>query len=266
VAECPGTIPERSLGDLLNETFLVYGRHFWLIVGIVAVVNVPALVVAFILGTGPAGYVVEAVRGTFGSMYVYAALAFAVGQGYVTGDIEIGRCYHRVWSRVLSLSMLMFALLASAVLLATLMFLLARTVILPFVLIVPALMMAVYLTVAVPALATESFSWFSALKRSFHLVQESWWRVFAIISVVILVTMGLAIVVMIPFFIVGALAGLGGANVVGSVTRALGGIAVAVVAVPVPSIAGTLLYYDLRVRKEGFDMPSLSREMGVVAV
>ena len=266
VAESPGTIPERSLGGLLNETFLVYGRNLWLIIGIVAVVNVPALVLAFILGNGPAGYVVEVARGTFGLVYVYGAVVFAVGQQYLGGNIDIGRCYYRVWSLVISLTLFMFAIFVGTVLFGTMVYLLAFTLILPVILLVLALTIIVYLWVAVPALVTEGCSWVDAARRSFRLVQESWWRVCAITLVVVLVTTGLAIVAMVPFMVGDALAGLGGLDTLGRAVKGVGGIVVAVVALPVPAIAGTLLYYDLRVRKEGFDMPSLSREMGFATV
>ena len=45
----------------------------------------------------------------------------------------------------------------------------------------------------------------------------------------------------------------------------LGGIAVEIVVAPIVFIAGTLLYYDLRVRKEQYDLSALSQEMGTVA-
>lgn len=40
---------------------------------------------------------------------------------------------------------------------------------------------------------------------------------------------------------------------------------VGVVTLPVATIAFTLLYYDLRVRMEGYDLNALSQEMGVAA-
>ena len=45
----------------------------------------------------------------------------------------------------------------------------------------------------------------------------------------------------------------------------LGSLLVAVVVPPVGFIAGTLIYYDLRVRKEDYDFATLSQEMGVAS-
>ena len=258
VAERPGTIPERSLGQLLNETFHVYGRNFWLIIGIVAVVQVPVGIVGLILGSGPIGYVGEFVLRWFASFYVYGALAFAAGQQYLTGEIDIGKSYSRVWWRVVSLSALTVIILAAFALGGGLFFLVFPVVLL--------LIFMVYWSVAVPAVIVQGSSSIDALRQSFRLVRGSWWRVFGISLVVGLVALGLSVLSSLPFMAGDALAGLGGPDALGTAMLALGSIVVAVVVVPIPAIAGTLLYYDLRVRKEGFDLPSLSREMGIVAV
>jgi hypothetical protein len=45
----------------------------------------------------------------------------------------------------------------------------------------------------------------------------------------------------------------------------LGSIFVEMIVLPVLFIAGTLLYYDLRVRKEQYNVSALSQEMGIAA-
>ena len=46
---------------------------------------------------------------------------------------------------------------------------------------------------------------------------------------------------------------------------ALGGVLVGIFVLPVLFIAGTLVYYDVRIRKEQFDLTVLRREMGLAA-
>jgi hypothetical protein len=75
---------------------------------------------------------------------------------------------------------------------------------------------------------------------------------------------GLGVVVAVPFAVASWLAP-GGASGVGDLIRLLGDITVLAVVPPVYAIAGTLLYYDLRVRKENYDMSELSRELGLAA-
>jgi hypothetical protein len=67
-----------------------------------------------------------------------------------------------------------------------------------------------------------------------------------------------------PFAIASWLAP-GGTTGLTDVIQLLGAVTVSAVVPPVFAIAGTLLYYDLRVRKENYDMSELSRELGLVA-
>jgi len=53
--------------------------------------------------------------------------------------------------------------------------------------------------------------------------------------------------------------------VLGVLFELLGSIVVAVAVPPIAGIASTLIYYDLRVRKENYDLTTLSQEMGVAA-
>ena len=257
VAERPRTIPERSLGELLNETFLVYGRNLRRVIGLGAVLHAPVSVVGFLLGNGFAAFLVEGVLRFPASIFVYGAIVFAVGQQYVTGDIGIERCYSRVWWRVVSLAMLTLILSVSVVLGVGLFFLLVPLVLL--------LVYLAYCLVAVPAVMVEGSSSIEALRRSFRLVRGQWWRVFAIWVVVVLVSLGLALVIGLPFQVISRIAAPEAATTLSNVVEFLGELAIVVAVPPVAAIAGTLLYYDLRVRKESFDIPTLSREMGAVA-
>ena len=129
---------------------------------------------------------------------------------------------------------------------------------------VVSLMYLVYWSVAVPAVVVEGHKPTEALKRSFRLVRGSWWRVLAVLAVLLLVMFGLGVVVTVPFAVSSWLVP-GEASRVGDLIRLLGNITVLAVVPPVYAIAGTLLYYDLRVRKENYDMSELSRELGLAA-
>ena len=249
------TLPTRTLGELLNETFAVYGRHLWAFIGLAAVVQVPISLLAHFLGNGPTAYGVEGALRFFGWFLVYGAVAFAVGQQYVTGRITIGQCYMRVRWRILSMTLLSLILAVSILLGAAL-----------AVLIVPAIVMfaaLVYWSMAVPAIIVQGYKPVDALKRSFGLVRGSWWRVFGITVVIMLVVLGLAIVITIPFAIASWLAAPDGPTVVSNTVQLLGDLTVAAAVLPVAAVASTLLYYDLRVRKEDYSLISLSQEMGI---
>ncbi len=79
-----------------------------------------------------------------------------------------------------------------------------------------------------------------------------------------LVILGLIILVTLPFVSL-VLIATSGQSVVALLLYALSRELMYVVVMPVLFIAGTLTYYDLRVRKEQYDIETLSREMGAAA-
>ena len=241
----------------MNETFAVYGRNLWAFIGLAAVVQVPISLLAHFIGNSSTAYGVEGAMRFFGWFLVYGAVVFAVGQQYVTGRITIGQCYLRVQWRILSITLLSLILASSIFLGAAL-----------AILIVPALVMfafLVYWSMAVPAIIVQGYKPVEALRRSFGLVRGSWWRVFGITVVIMLVVLGLGIVITVPFAIVSWLVAQEGPTVVSDTVGLLGDLTVAAAILPVAAVAWTLLYYDLRVRKEEYSLTSLSQEMGIAA-
>ena len=128
--------------------------------------------------------------------------------------------------------------------------------------VIPGIYLWVAFSLAVPVLLTEEVRGRRALGRSRDLVRGFWWRVFA--------------VVVLGYILSGILSGAISALVVGVSTVQQGqasllGIVVSIVAGTVskllttPFIAAfiTVLYFDLRVRKEAFDLQLLAQRIGV---
>jgi len=266
----PGDFPERSLGEILNETFVIYGKHFWKLLGLSAIVHVPINLVGLVIGKDTWTIVILVIVAILATFMVYGATVVAVGQQYIYGKIKIASCYQRAWWRVFSLTQLAVVLAGALVLTAGLAFaafevraqgLELRSFLL---LSISGLLMGflVYATVAVQAVLLEGYKFVGGIRRSTRLVNGSWRRVFGMSAVIGLVTVGLFMLVAVPFLIIGGIV-LGpepegfGATVFSSV----GGMVVSVVTSPVGFIATTLIYFDLRVRKEGYDMETLSNEM-----
>ena len=264
------TLAPRSLGEILNETFSIYSKHLRRFLLLVGVVQVPITVLSQLLGGGLTSYIVVGTLGVVGSVVVHAAGVIAVGQQYVLGEIDIGNCYRRVSWRILSLlvigvvialaSGIILAMAVTGVLLLFALFFLA--LLLPMIV---AVSYMIYWSMAVQAVVMEGYKPIAALRRSFNLVRGSWWRVFGLTIVFGLVGLGLGIIVEIPFAVASRIAAPEDPTTVSSVIQLFGAIAAVVSVPPVLFTAGTLLYYDLRVRKEDYDVETLSREMGLAA-
>ena len=248
------SLPARGLGDLLNETFAIYGKHFRRLLALVAIVQVPASLLTLITSGGMATFVIVGLLTALAGACAYAGVVFAVGQHYLTGEVDISACYARVWGRIASL-------LTLAVVLAVV----TGLGLLLAVIVVPAIVMIVvmvYWSLSSQAVVVEGRKPLDALKRSFRLVQGSWWRVFGITIVLLLVLLGLGLILLAPFALASRLVAPDGNTVSGTAFEYLSGLIVAVAVPPLLAIATTLLYYDLRVRKENYDFNALSREMG----
>jgi Membrane domain of glycerophosphoryl diester phosphodiesterase len=131
-------------------------------------------------------------------------------------------------------------------------------------LIVPGIWLVVAWSVAYPVMLVEGTGGFAALRRSFKLVEGHWWAtagrlIVAYILVTVFSTVA-AFVVLIPGELIvddtsfGALVVEAGANFV-----------VSLVTTPFMAAIVTLVYFDLRVRKEGFDLALLAERMGGAA-
>ena len=112
--QSPRGLPERNLGDLLNETFAVYRRNFRDIVVLLAIVQVPISIIVQLAGESIAGLVIIGFVSAMGNGIISSAVAFATGQSYFDNRIDVKRCYQRVGWRLVSI--LLLSLFPAAVL------------------------------------------------------------------------------------------------------------------------------------------------------
>lgn len=130
--------------------------------------------------------------------------------------------------------------------------------------ILPGIWLLVAFSVAIPALVVEGVRGTAALGRSYDLVKGRWWATLGRFIVAALLTFAAA-------FVVGAIVGIGGGafSTGTSITTAdssLGSIAIQVilqwaaniVVLPFWAAVATVVYFDLRVRKEGFDVSQMA--------
>ena len=125
---------------------------------------------------------------------------------------------------------------------------------------IPGVWLAVAWSTSYPALLFEDVRGAKALGRSFGLVRGRWWA-----------TLGALVVMYLIVFVISAILGaLFGAALISSLdSEALAAVIYTIIntlssLVTLPLIAAvlTIVYFDLRVRKEGFDLHLLARGVG----
>ena len=238
-----------SLGEILDRTFTLYRRYFLLFLGISAIPQL--LVVAFQLAQGqirPVGALnlavifVLLIVSLFSYLFAQGGTILAVSELYLARPTSIAESLRRVWSElgplfgVVTLNGL--AILGASILL-----------------IFPGIYVACRLLVCVPAALIEQRGPGESLSRSFQLTKGNAGRAFVIMLLAAVLTWGAQILLALPFGIATASALKDPAMLRfwAAMTQVGASVATALVR-PVLLIATSIFYYDLRVRKEAFDL------------
>lgn len=115
--------------------------------------------------------------------------------------------------------------------------------------------LAISWTPAIPVLIIEGTSPSKALTRSFNLVRRRWWPTFGTLLTTWLIV---AVLSGISSRIIGAFLGNGG----GVLSGVLVSVAIGVATTPFAVAVLAVLYFDLRTRKEPFDLARLASDIG----
>lgn len=128
-------------------------------------------------------------------------------------------------------------------------------------LIIGALVVAVLFTAVVPIIAIEEEGVFNAMGRSWALMKRGFWRYLgARVAFWFITSMVSAAVVAVPLFVAYLFYGAG-LTPLGAIFAAIGSVLSSVVAFPIGAIAATLIYFDARVRFEGFDVQLMAARL-----
>jgi hypothetical protein len=244
-----------SVGEILDVSFSLYRRHFATL-GTIAVLcsGIPVLLSLYIEASGGVLYnlpltLLHYVIFTVLSSIATAATVFVVSESYLGRPLAARDALRRatpLFARLIICSLL-FAIIVG----------------IGFIfLFIPGIILVCGLLLAFPSLVLESsLSPTGALSRSWSLTRGSRWRMFGL-----LVTMVLLLYV--PLVGLGAIAAVvlpGGARGTspGTVTLAVVGL-LQMLLYPLLYCVLTVAYYDLRVRKEGFDLEVLASTLQTV--
>lgn len=265
-----------GVGEILDASIKLVRRHFRALALVTLIVTVPIAVISGLITVattdfceGPGcvneftgdtiyvsendapyigGRVVNVLLGVLEFVIVQIACFRILAEGYLGRAVSAGDSMRYAVSRggaALWLTVLLFAGLILAFL----------------ALILPGIWLAVAWSVAFPVLLVERTGGAAALKRSFQLVRGFWWSTFArllvagLLITVVAAAAGGALVALL-------LIAVDQASVAGLALQSLVGILIGLVTTPFLAAVVILVYFDLRVRTEGFDLAVLAERMG----
>jgi hypothetical protein len=280
-----------SLGEILDRTFSLYRRNFLLFVGIAALphllvllLNLTQTVVLPMFGrqaptlngqlyaVGAIGIVVVIAR-LLAYMFSQGGTVYGVSELYLGRQIGIGQSFGRLRGELGNLFGVLFLngilvfgppLICFA---AALLGGMPALILLGFVLLIfPGLYFACRLMVCVPAALLENIGPRTSLERSFSLTKNNVLRAFVIYVLYFVLLYAASSLLSWPFLfaITTAQKDPGMLRVWVSLTQ-VGAFVAETLVSPVLTIAAAVYYYDLRVRKEAFDLQFMMNPTGPIA-
>jgi hypothetical protein len=127
-------------------------------------------------------------------------------------------------------------------------------------LVLPGIWLYISWAFAIPVMLVEGARGRAALGRSLRLVRRRWWPTFGTIAIGFILAGIISTVVQLVFF-AAVFADVNNDALV-LVLASLAGIVGLAISTPLQAALLTVLYFDLRVRKEGFDLELLANEIG----
>jgi hypothetical protein len=264
-----------SLGEILDRTFFLYRRNFLLFVGIAAIpyAILVVLVSSFVLLARLAGparsvapgrmpispWAMGAAGGGFFLAFILFFSLFLISAGaavIAVSEIYVGRpariwgafraALKRIWS-LLGILFLGFLMVAAGFIL----------------LVFPGIYLGCRMSVAFASALVDEVGPVEAIQRSFALTKGFAWRAFMIFFLTVVISWALVGLFQVPFMILIAASSKNPSlAILWMVLMEITNLCASVLVAPVGTIGFVVLYYDLRVRKEAFDLQMMMRAIG----
>jgi hypothetical protein len=242
-----------NTSELLDRTFFLYRKHFMVFIGIAAIPNLISLTFRLaVIPLQPSASAGTAILLGLASAAVYLVTVSAAQAATVVAvsDIHLGRpasigTAFAVMKECLIEIVLIIILVGFGVLLGLIL------------LIVPGILLSLAWSLAIPVAVIERRGPFDALPRSSMLTRGSRFRIFVILLFVIVFVYIITIIFQAPMLFTIGLSRLRDPQAVPAwinVLSQIGSFLSSSLVLPVSTIAVSLIYYDQRVRKEGFDL------------
>lgn len=256
---------QMDVGELIDASIKLYRDHWRTLVGMFGIVMVPLLLIEqpvfdSVVSRGTLHPRQTQGEFVFGPMvglasalglirlvllsFLVGAVSWATAGLYLGSEPRIGAAYRFALS--LFGRLLWVILLTGLVVIGGLLLFL-----------IPGIYIAIRLVFAAPAVVVEGARGGGALKRSLSLAEGHWWRIFGTLILTLILTFIASFIVAFPFELLAPFAGP-----LAWLVRAIGTAAADVITTPFSIIVVVLLYFDMRIRKEGFDLSLTAQELG----
>jgi hypothetical protein len=266
-APAPLRLRPLEIGDLLDETFRMYRRHFVLFAGISVILSIPlAALAGYSFLTVFTNLVQQAgsdqppdltpsltALGLFFVVnlalypFLYGAITYAACESALGHEVTVWGALAGAFRRYLQI--------AAYLILIVLMLIM-------FCLLPLWIWIWVGWAVVLPVMFVERTGLFAAMGRSWRLIQGRWWRTFLILflmSILIeIVASGLGAFL----YLAQTLLQVVLSNYMSLAISEAASVIVGALVNPILQIAIVLIYFDLRVRREGLDLFQLAASVG----
>jgi hypothetical protein len=270
----PIEIRPRRATELVDASFQLLRRYYPQLVTVSAITMSPGVLVRIItrdamsnpqmMTANPGTLFTVALAAILCVTVCDAVLTIAVSDGYLKGEIDLAHAFGTGMRKILTVFLASFfrgLLLVLAALAVGVAAAIAAALKVPvlFVLIVPlALWLMAYVLLRtfaiIPVVVLENVGVNTSMGRTLDLSRNCAAHIFF--------SLGLAFFL---YFIFSGIISALGVTLLSPATAGIIGAVLIIPIYPLLTVVSTMLYYDLRIRKEGFDLEIMSRELGTDA-
>lgn len=290
--ERPLPLRQMGIGELIDAAIKLYRRDFLALIGIVAFLVVPVSFLELwltqstlgpmaagvtptdeevIRSLGPIG-IIFAIELLIVQPFLAAAITRAAADAYLGERVEIGRTYRFALSRlpailwitilstvvvILGFVLALVVIVIGAALAGTVDVVGIIVLVLGIILFAIPIVILIRLTLTAPVLVVEDVRGTRALGRSWRLTKGKFWRLLGVLILASLIGGIASLVITIPAQAIVAAIGPEAWPV-----AAIGTALASVLVTPFTVLIVVLLYFDLRIRKEGYDIEVMAQELG----
>jgi hypothetical protein len=257
-----------SIPELLDKGFQIYKRHVWMLLAIAAIINIPEMIVQSFLAFRLVDERLSNLISNVLSPFAQLALTLAVSSLYLGRHVSVQTSYSQSAYKYFTLFganiLIGLAIVVPSAIIGVTFVLAAPLGIFVSLFLVPLLVFwSTRWSLAVPAILLEDTSASKGLGRSWSLTEGYFWHVFGTSFAASLLTILLSTlpVLLVAYVLTGLLHYPD--QVVAVVSVIVEKLAL-VLSLPFSMAVNVLIYYDLRIRKEGYDLIAMTDELSTL--